>query len=477
MTLPPAHYIAPGDARAERRILLVSPAYPPCAEVGALRWEKITDVAAERGWGLDVITGAAGPLDRIDERRLLTLPAGTRVWTIPMPVPMLQRVERGVVAIVAPLRRRRRAAASEGSAREGGNGGAAAVASVTEVLPFPSPERAAAPVSAMVRNVRASSYFTAWLEWGDAVVELARRIARVHPPAVVASSGPPHMTHEAARRVAHAIRRRLAIDLRDPWFVSEAEPEELRGTTWRRRSAAYEARACADASLVVVNTEACAELMRARYPQFASKVMTVMNGADDEVRAFADTGADTFDIVHTGNVYGGRDPRPLFRGIARFLERSGAAAAGALRVRFVGALRYEGVPLEELARECGLADRFSCTPPVTRQEALRLSGRAAVNVVLQQDWTHSIPSKVFEYMQFPGWILALAQPGDAISQLLGGSTSPPLPPHDADAIADFLATRFDRWSRGDRDAPFNADGRFDRKRQAGRLLDAVETLA
>jgi len=475
VTLPPAHYIAPGDARAERRILLVSPAYPPCAEVGALRWEKITDVAAERGWGLDVITGAAGPLDRIDERRLLTLPAGTRVWTIPMPVPMLQRVERGVVAMVAPLRRRKRAAASEGATREGGNG-ATMTAAMPGALPLPSPDGATAPVSAMMRNMRAASYFTAWLEWGEAVVELARELAREHRPAVVASSGPPHMTHEAARRVAHAIGRRLAIDLRDPWFVSEAEPDELRGTTWRRRSAAYEARACADASLVVVNTESCAELMRERYPQFASKVTTVMNGADDEVRAFSDTSGDTFDIVHTGNVYGGRDPRPLFRGIARFLERAGDAA-GAVRVRFVGAQRYEGVPLEDMARESGLGDRFSCTPPMTRPEALRLSGRAAVNVVLQQDWTHSIPSKVFEYMQFPAWILALAQPGDAISQLLGGSTSPPLSPQDTDAIADFLATRFERWSRGERDAPFNADGRFDRKRQAGRLLDALEALA
>jgi len=263
VTLPPAHYIAPGDAGAERRILLVSPAYPPCAEVGALRWEKITDVAAERGWGLDVITGAAGPLDRIDERRLLTLPAGTRVWTIPMPVPMLQRVERGVVAMVAPLRRRKRAAASEGATREGGNG-ATMTAAMPGALPLPSPDGATAPVSAMMRNMRAASYFTAWLEWGEAVVELARELAREHRPAVVASSGPPHMTHEAARRVAHAIGRRLAIDLRDPWFVSEAEPDELRGTTWRRRSAAYEARACADASLVVVNTESCAELMRER---------------------------------------------------------------------------------------------------------------------------------------------------------------------------------------------------------------------
>lgn len=474
MTLPPAHYVAPGAAHAERRILLVSPAYPPCAEVGALRWEKITAVAAERGWGLDVITGAAGPLDRIDERRLLALPAGTRVWTIPMPVPMLQRVERSVVAMVAPLRRRR-AAASAATVAEPLEGAVSVAPAPSPPVPA-APDPGSAPVSAMMRNVRASSYFAAWLEWGESVVALAREIARVHPPAVVASSGPPHMTHEAARQVAHAIGRRLAIDLRDPWFVDEAEPDELRGTTWRRRSAAFEARACADASLIVVNTDSCAQLMRGRYPQFASRLITVMNGADADVRAFADPGATTFDIVHTGNVYGGRDPRPLFRGVARFLERTGPAARD-VRVNFVGAQRYLAVPMADIARECGLAEHFACSPPVARTEALRLSGRAAVNVVLQQDWTHSIPSKVFEYMQFPSWILALAEPGDAIAQLLRGSSSPALAPLDAEAIASFLAERYDRWSRGERPAPFNADGRFDREREAGRLLDALEALA
>ncbi|MEO7962572.1 MAG: hypothetical protein ABIT38_01535, partial [Gemmatimonadaceae bacterium] len=81
--IPRPHYVAPGSSNATRRILLVSPAYPPCAEVGALRWEKITMFAARQGWGMDVITGAASPRDRVDESRLLSLPAGTRVWTIP----------------------------------------------------------------------------------------------------------------------------------------------------------------------------------------------------------------------------------------------------------------------------------------------------------------------------------------------------------------------------------------------------------
>jgi hypothetical protein len=474
------HYIAPGGDDAARRILLISPAYPPCAEVGSLRWEKITTFAAQRGWGMDVITGAASPLDRIDESRLLALPAGTRVWSIPMPVLAVQRLERQLAAMLAPMRRRLLTpvsvggpASSELDASTVGPG-----SEVTTATPVESPSTALA----ILRNVRAWSNFTAWNVWGDEVLALAREIARDPSPALVVSSGPPHMTHEAARRVAEVINRPLVIDLRDPWFVEEGEPIDLAGTIWRRQTAAYEASACAAASLIVLNTESSAALMRKRYPQFVDRIMTVMNGSDSDVKAFAGPGSATFDIVHAGNLYSGRDPRPLFRGIRRFFDAK-PEAADLVRVIFVGSQRYEKIPLEELAGACGIAEQFSCHAPLPRREALQLSGNAAINVVLPQDWSHSIPSKVFEYMQFPAWILALSEPHDAITQLLRNTSSPSIPPNDTAAIAAFVGERFAQWNEarlatgvGQRAEPLNADGCFDRERQMEKLLGALETI-
>ena len=43
--------------------------------------------------------------------------------------------------------------------------------------------------------------------------------------------------------------------------------------------------------------------------------------ADPEVRRFAAAGED-FIVAHVGNLYGGRDPRLLFRAVHRVLERS-----------------------------------------------------------------------------------------------------------------------------------------------------------
>lgn len=473
MNGPAPYFEAPGATDARRRLLLVSPAFPPCAEVGALRWQKIAAVAASRGWRLDVITGAALPQDRMDESRLETLPAGTRVWTIPLRTTVAERLQVWAWSALAPIvRGPALRAATPGAAANGGPAVAAAATSFSA-----SPGGLSSGLSsggALARSLRARNFFASWLLWRDDALRLAREIASAHPPDVVASSGPPHMTHEAARVVASALGRPLVIDLRDPMFVDHAEPEFLASDTWKRNTAHYEATACRDASLVVVNTEASAGLLRGRYPSIAGKLLTVMNGADPDVQSYAGV-SDAFRIVHAGNLYGGRDPRTLFRGIRQFLDRLEVTPPH-VRVDFVGGQSYQGVPLTEVAAAEGLSAVFTSAPPVAREEALQLLGRAAVLVVLPQAWSLSIPAKVFEYMQFNAALLALCEENDATWQLLCGTGADVVHANDERAIADALLRRHAEWCRGERPVPVNADGRFDRRRQANLLLDALERL-
>lgn len=471
---PKPYYVAPGESRVTRRILLVSPAFPPCAEVGALRWEKITILAARAGWGVDVITGAASPRDRMDDSRLLNLPPGTRVWSIPMPVLAMQKLDKQLAAMLAPIRKRRRAKAGRGEGdRDSG-------ASNVLVAPPPTSTPSAAP--SLLRNVRAWSFFAAWNAWGDEVLALARSIARESKSSVVASSGPPHMSHVAAQRVSEALELPLVIDLRDPWNVAEAEPRDLRGSVWKREVATYERSACDHASLIVLNTDSSADLIRTRYPQVGDRIITVMNGADADVKEFAGSGSDTFDIVHAGSLYSGRDPRALLRAVRQFFDAVPSAIPH-VRVVFIGQDTYEGVPLGKIARECGIDEVFNSRGPIPRREALQLSGNASINVVLPQDWSHSIPSKLFEYVQFPAWILALSQPTDAITQFLRGTSSPALTPGDTAGIAQFIAERFAQWNsgrlatgKGKRAEPLNADGHYDREGQVERLLAAMDRI-
>ena len=106
-----------------------------------------------------------------------------------------------------------------------------------------------------------------------------------------------------------------------------------------------------------------------------------------------------------------------------------------------------------------------------------LSGRAAVNVVLQQNAKGSIPSKVYDYVQFPWNILALGHPQDAIGRLLEGTDAFVIDPAKPADIARALERCYARWKAGERPEPLNEDGRFDRSRQMEQMLDEIQRLA
>ena len=54
-----------------------------------------------------------------------------------------------------------------------------------------------------------------WNVWDAA--RTALRVASVHRPDVIVSSGPPHSAHEAARRSAENLGIPWVMDMRDPW--------------------------------------------------------------------------------------------------------------------------------------------------------------------------------------------------------------------------------------------------------------------
>ncbi|MQA92807.1 MAG: hypothetical protein GEU90_21725, partial [Gemmatimonas sp.] len=78
----PAFFVAPGKPATGPRILLLSYHFPPGSAAGSLRWQKLTGLVADRGWGVDVVTLDPTDLAKRDDRRLRELPAGTRVFGV-----------------------------------------------------------------------------------------------------------------------------------------------------------------------------------------------------------------------------------------------------------------------------------------------------------------------------------------------------------------------------------------------------------
>lgn len=455
-------YSAPG-APASRRLLLVSAAYPPSAEIGALRWQKIAESARERGWTIDVILMDPTDPSLRDERLLAHVPPGARLYDVPLRDVPVQRAE-------ARVRRMLRGGGGNGSSPSGATSAAPSTAGSGQ-------GRAAQPglLGRVLRAYRARVHFAQWNDWAARVAQVGIALAKETKYHAIVSSGPPHFAHAAAREIALASARPLAIDLRDPWFSDDVEPPELRGDTWRSLTAADERRTVERAALVVVNTDSCRAMMAERYPARASRIITIMNGADADVQPAGALGP-SFIISHTGSLYSGRDPRILFRAVAKVVERL-ALAPGDLHIHFMGDDVYEGRPLTALAADCGVADFTVVERRRPRAEALKLIQSSAMVVLLPQQHVHSIPGKVFEYVQLAAWPLIIADTGTATEMLLRNTGADVLAPDDVDGVADAIATRYRAFRAGERPTPLNADGRYDRARQTSLLLDALEHLS
>jgi hypothetical protein len=399
------------------------------------------------GWGVYAIAGPYDSPTMRDERRLELLPTGTRVWEVDWPKSPAGNL------VVAAYRRARSLVARPPAGAS------------TEPVAY-TPDRAS-----LAHRLRVARYLRRWRRWTRDAVRIGTNIGREFRPDLVFSSGPPHDAHEAARRISRTLGVPHIVDLRDPWVLPDSLASfDTGGPYWQRITALQEARVCEEARFVVLNTVPAMKALQARYPALARKFTTVMNGADPELRNLSTEPDSRFLVVHAGALYGGRDPRPLLRGVRLFLDREPAAASH-LQLLFIGDETFEGRSVGDIAQSEGVGSLFEYHRQVPRAEALRASQRAAVNVVLQQDWTHSIPSKLFDYMQFPGGILALCRDGDATAQLLEGTAAAVIHPDNADGIATFFSNQFRAWVAGTVSAPINADGRFDRSRQLDRLLE------
>ncbi len=447
-----------------RRLLLVSATYPPSAEVGALRWQKIAQSAHARGWTIDVILIDPTDPSIRETARLDAVPPGARLYDVPLRDVPIQRAEHGVRRA---LRQWRSRSTVSSGAKEGTSPLAAAG----------GPGRAAhaGPVGRLLRAYRTRVFFAQWNNWASRAAEVGTALAREVSYDAIVSSGPPHFAHDAARQIAASARRPLVIDLRDPWFSDDVEPPGMRGSTWRDLTAADERRAVEAAALVVVNTDSCRALMVERYPERATRILTVMNGADADVKPAGALGPG-FIISHTGSLYSGRDPRILFRAVATVVERL-ALTPGDLHIHFMGDDVYEGRPLQALAAECGVAEFTVVESRRPRAEALALIQSSAMVVLLPQQHLHSVPGKVFEYVQLAAWPLVIADAGSATEMLLRDSGADVLAPDDVDGLAGAIERRYRAFRDGVRPTPLNADGRFDRERQTTRLLDALDHLA
>ena len=428
--------------------------FPPRTEVGAARWEGFTPFLTRDGWGVDVVVEESQPHERTDMTRLARLPADVRVAETPQ-----ERAwwHGALLALRGALRPRRGTGSDAPTAFDEVGGASSNGMGVRAV------------VDATVHMWRARTGL------GDfTAVALALADARHR---VVVSSGPPHYVHVAASRVARRLRVPHVVDLRDPWGRAERRSLATRLLP-DRHLLRHEARTLRASALVLTNTEAAQRALVARFPELSARVLCVPNGSDVEPLDRAGLPRPpVFQIAHSGSLYLDRDPRPFLRAVGRVRRRLGLGPE-ALRVVFMGTpARVHGRTLTELAEESGLGGVFEERAPGTREEARALLAESSMAVAFQGETRTQVPAKVFEYVAFPLWLLALVGSDSATADLLADTDAIVLDIDDEAGVEHAVERCYRAYVAGERPRPAGWDGRFSRARQAERLLVELERVA
>ncbi|MGQ0702390.1 MAG: hypothetical protein ACT4PM_04565 [Gemmatimonadales bacterium] len=312
-----------------------------------------------------------------------------------------------------------------------------------------------------------------YLAWARLAIRTGLRVGQQYPPDLVLSCGPPHMVHEAGRSLAQAFGVPFVMDMRDPWSLQVRLQEDMASPLWFRLANKSEARCVARADLIVMNTPLAASAMRTKWPQ--RRVMAVLNGWDEEALPRLPW-PEQFRVVYAGTIYIDRSPRPLFRAVSEVVRRLHLSPQD-FGVRLIGAVESFGrESVRSLAEDEGAGDYIQILPPMPRQEILKEYAQAAVLLSLPQDSYYAVPSKVYEYMQQPCWLLAQTTPDSATGGVLRDTTAHIVLPDDVAGMTEILLRCYEAFRSGRRPDPIARDGRFSRASEGAKLMAALESL-
>ncbi len=446
------------------RILLLTHHYPPTETPGALRWGKLSRFLVEHGYGVDVVSAGGPEGDQSDQGIKADLDHRTvRVAEHPV---LTERIEgwlwrwfgrsrhSPISTAFQEARKKSRLARPESLAAE-------------EMHWLGTPRD-------LLRHWWTWQAWQHEAAWASSAARAGERLLTAHHVGVI-SCGPPHYIHLVGSRLA--LRRGLpfVMDLRDPWSLPRRLPEHVASPLAFWLAGRAERKAVDGAGLIIANTESLSRALRLQYPTQQDQVLTVMNGYDeDDPIPIQSDRSGPFRIVYAGSVYLDRSPRVFFEALRSVIETQDLSPKE-LQVDFLGPGEAGGTSVLSEATSASMADYVRVLPRVPRAEALATLSSATMLLNLPQDSQYAVPSKVFEYLRFNAWILALANPGTPTHTVLR-DTNVDCVPNDQAAIADVLQRRITMYRVGSRPGPTSGREALSRTAQARVLIDRLDRV-
>ena len=320
---------------------------------------------------------------------------------------------------------------------------------------------------------KVARYFAPESHWLLRASTACERMIREHRPNAILTTSPPACVHLLGRRLQKRHELPWLADFRDPWVTNQSIARwtlSLRFERW------LEARVMKSANVLIANTPLNQRGWAEAYPGEAHKIVTITNGYDPErfTRPIAPTPTrEHLTILHAGELYGGRDPRPLLDALAQLKgERM------PVHVDFLGRKTEQVVDLPTEIQRRGLADCVFMYEQVPYAAAIEQMMRADILLLVHApEYRVGVPAKLYEYLGAGRPILALAELDSDIAWVLreSGVLHRIAPPRDVAGIKQALV-ELTGDVRAGRSALPNGDAlmQFTRERMAQRFADCLD---
>jgi glycosyltransferase involved in cell wall biosynthesis len=239
-------------------------------------------------------------------------------------------------------------------------------------------------------------------------------------------------------------------DFRDPWVSDAGGRPRRRGESW---FLACEREVYRRADRVLANAPNALESYCRRHPGARAKIRLLTNGFDPRPGQPAPpprTKNGVVQLVHAGEIYVGRDPRPLLDAMSALRDSPPWPGVHA-QLHILGRAGRARDEIERAIQERGLADSVVFRGQVSYQEALDAMAAADINVLFDTPNRRiGVPAKLYEYFGAQRPVLALAEAdGDTAAVLRdSGLLHRIAHPRSADEIRGALAGLMNELAAG-----------------------------
>lgn len=280
-----------------------------------------------------------------------------------------------------------------------------------------------------------------WIPW------LANRVLRQldGAPDAIYSRSTPFSGALLAQRLKRLLRRPWLMHLSDPWADSPYRPLPTRRAAIDSR---LEAACFREADLITLTTEGQATHYRARYPERAQAIRVTPNMmpipeakrggclAPNAPSVLKLTPPGCLNLVHTGALYGNRNPDALLQALD-VLRKHIPALSARIRLHFLGNMYPHVAARIDASPEC---ERYGPVPFALTKSA---QSEADLLVAVEPNgsdpmFRHFLLSKVVDYLASDKPIVALTTPDSITTTYCRKGFGWAFSPDDAAGLAEFF---------------------------------------